>query len=72
MERPGDRIRAHEAMHFILCGEAIAKSAAARRESRGAHWRVDHSSADDARWLLHITARLAGDGAIATSTAAID
>lgn len=72
MERPGDRIRAHEAMHFMQCGEAIARSAAARCESRGAHWRVDYPTSDDARWLCHITARLNGEGAIATETAPIE
>lgn len=72
LERPGDRIRAHEALHFLLCGEAIARSAAARRESRGAHWRVDHPSRDDAQWLCHVTARQGADGGIVIGQARIE
>ena len=70
-ERPSDRIRAHEAFGFITIGEVIARSALARRESRGAHWRVDFPARDDAHWLCHITARHSDAGAIEIGTAPI-
>jgi succinate dehydrogenase/fumarate reductase flavoprotein subunit len=71
MERPGDHIRAHEAMHFVLCGEAVARSAQARRESRGAHWRLDFPAPDDSQWLHHITASEAPDGSISIGASPI-
>jgi succinate dehydrogenase/fumarate reductase flavoprotein subunit len=71
LERPGDRIRAQEALHFVVTAEAIAKSAAARCESRGAHWRIDHPRRDDALWLCHVTARQGEQGDITIGTAPI-
>lgn len=41
---------------------AIAASALERRESRGAHLRLDHPEKDDSKWLCNIIARLAPDG----------
>jgi len=39
---------------FLLdCAEAIAASALAREESRGAHYREDFPARDDANWLKH-------------------
>jgi Succinate dehydrogenase/fumarate reductase, flavoprotein subunit len=35
---------------MLIVSEAIAKSALQRRESRGAHSRVDYPDADDDKW----------------------
>lgn len=47
---------------FLLdCAEAIAVSALAREESRGAHYREDFPARDDANWLKHtLVARTSG------------
>ncbi len=47
---------------FLLdCAEAIAASALAREESRGAHYREDFPTRDDANWLKHtLIARTSG------------
>ncbi|MCM8745652.1 succinate dehydrogenase flavoprotein subunit [Thermomicrobium sp. CFH 73360] len=47
---------------FLLdCAEAIAASALAREESRGAHYREDFPARDDANWLKHtLIARTSG------------
>ena len=42
---------------FLLdCGEATVHSALARKESRGAHYRLDYLERDDANWLKHTLA----------------
>ncbi len=48
----GDR-RAHEAANILQAGWLIARSALAREESRGAHYRLDHPLRDDARYQKH-------------------
>jgi L-aspartate oxidase len=48
----GDR-RAHEAANVLQAGLLIARSALAREESRGAHYRLDHPLRDDARYQKH-------------------
>jgi L-aspartate oxidase len=42
-----------EARNVVQCGLAIARSALARRESRGAHYRSDFPAKDDAKFLRH-------------------
>ena len=50
---------------FLLdCAEALVVSAAARDESRGAHYREDHSLRDDEHWLKHSLAFREADGSI--------
>ena len=48
----GDR-RAHEAANILEAGLLIARSALAREESRGAHYRLDHPLRNDARYQKH-------------------
>jgi len=43
--------------------EAMAHGALERRESRGAHMRLDHEARDDANFLKHSLARYAGEDA---------
>jgi L-aspartate oxidase len=45
--------RAHEAQNIHTVALLIARSAFAREESRGAHYRTDFPSHDDARFLKH-------------------
>ena len=48
-----DLLEARELGYLIDCAEAMATSALARTESRGAHSREDYPERDDAGWLKH-------------------
>ena len=48
--------------YMIDCAEMITKSALERRESRGAHTRLDFPDRDDANWLKHIVLTRKPDG----------
>ncbi len=45
--------RSHEAANLHLAGLLVARSALAREESRGAHYRVDYPVHDDKKFLKH-------------------
>ena len=47
------RIEAMELENLVDVGLATVTSALERRESRGAHSRIDHPDRDDQRWLKH-------------------
>ncbi len=48
---------------FMLdCAETIVVSALERKESRGAHFRLEYPERDDENWLKHITVRYTPDG----------
>jgi fumarate reductase flavoprotein subunit len=48
-----DLLQALELGSMLECAQAVVASAAARRESRGAHQRLDFSERDDANFLKH-------------------
>ncbi len=48
-----DLLQALELGAMLDCAEAVAQSALARRESRGAHQRLDFTARDDASFLRH-------------------
>jgi L-aspartate oxidase len=54
--RPETR-RGFEAANIHLAGLLVSRSALAREESRGAHYRTDFPAHDDARFLKHSVAR---------------
>jgi fumarate reductase flavoprotein subunit len=56
-----DLLQALELGSMLDCAEAVAQSALARRESRGAHQRLDFPERDDANFLRHSLARYRGD-----------
>jgi len=45
--------RAHEAQNIHQAGLLVARSALAREESRGAHYRIDYPSHNDTKFLKH-------------------
>jgi L-aspartate oxidase len=45
--------RDHEAQNLLLAGLLVARSALAREESRGAHYRTDFPGHNDSRFLKH-------------------
>jgi succinate dehydrogenase / fumarate reductase flavoprotein subunit len=55
--------------HLLTISEAIARSARARTESRGAHSRLDHPATDDKRWgHRNVAVARAADGTMAVKT----
>jgi L-aspartate oxidase len=52
--------RGHEAANLHLTALLVARSALAREESRGAHYRIDYPDHDDKKFLKHSVIR--GDG----------
>jgi fumarate reductase flavoprotein subunit len=47
---------------MLDCAEAVVQSAAARKESRGAHQRLDFTERDDRNFLRHTLATYVADG----------
>jgi L-aspartate oxidase len=52
LEHPHTR-RTYEACNILLAGQLVARSALAREESRGAHYRLDFPDHNDAKFLKH-------------------
>ncbi|MDH4095241.1 MAG: fumarate reductase (quinol) flavoprotein subunit [Betaproteobacteria bacterium] len=57
-----DLLQALELGSMLDCAEAVVQSAAARKESRGAHQRLDFPGRDDRQFLRHSLAAYAGEG----------
>lgn len=55
-----DLLQALELGAMLDCAEAVTVSALERRESRGAHQRLDFTARDDAKYLRHSLARYRG------------
>ncbi|MEO7443386.1 MAG: FAD-binding protein, partial [Acidimicrobiales bacterium] len=62
-----DLTEALELGYLLDLAEATVASAAARTESRGAHFRTDHPTRDDAGWMRHTLATRRSDGAVELS-----
>jgi len=54
--------RGHEAFNLHLVATSVARSALAREESRGAHYRMDYPDHDDRKFLKHSVVK--GDGVL--------
>jgi succinate dehydrogenase / fumarate reductase flavoprotein subunit len=67
-----DLTEALELGYLIDLAEALVVSARARTESRGAHFRDDHTSRDDANWMRHTLAHREPDGTIRLSYKPVD
>jgi L-aspartate oxidase len=50
-------LRGHEAANLHLAALLVARSALAREESRGAHYRMDYPDHDDKKFLKHSVVR---------------
>jgi fumarate reductase flavoprotein subunit len=57
-----DLLQALELGSMLDCAEAVLQSAAARKESRGAHQHLDFPERDDRNYLRHSLATYAADG----------
>jgi len=57
-----DLLQALELKSMLDCAEAVTVSALARKESRGAHQRLDFAARDDTNFLRHTLARYRPDG----------
>ncbi|HTY81924.1 MAG TPA: FAD-binding protein [Dehalococcoidales bacterium] len=57
-----ERMEAIEVSMMLKTGILVAKAALARKESRGAHYRVDYPLRDDAHWLKNIIMRKGSGG----------
>src|SRR3546814_6963661 len=57
LDKPVDRVRALEAMSFIMAAKAVSFSSLERTESRGAHWRDDYPIRKDDNWMCHVSVR---------------
>ena len=62
-----DLILAIETMNMLDVALVIAKSAIARTESRGAHYRFDYPKRDDVNWLKHTLAVRYGEDDVSLS-----
>ena len=57
-----EALHAVELKHMLACAELVVRSALTRRETRGAHIRLDYPERDDPNWLCNIVIRSSGGG----------
>jgi L-aspartate oxidase len=55
---------AWETTNLLTVAGALVQAAAARQETRGAHWRDDYPDPDDRRWRGHLDTSLGPDGSL--------
>ncbi|MDP9419196.1 MAG: succinate dehydrogenase flavoprotein subunit [Actinomycetota bacterium] len=67
-----DLTEALELGYLLDLAETLVVSARARTESRGAHFRDDHPSRDDANWMRHTLAHREADGSVRLSYKPVD
>ena len=67
-----DVTEALELGYMLDLAEALVVSARARTESRGAHFRDDHTLRDDANWMKHTLATRREDGTVELSYKPVD
>ena len=67
-----DVTEALELGYLLDLAEALVVSARARTESRGAHFRDDHTLRDDANWMKHTLATRRDDGTVELTYKPVD
>lgn len=57
-----------DARHLVLTAQAVLRSALQRKETRGAHMRLDYPDRDDSNFKIHIAVFQTGDGVMNIGT----
>jgi succinate dehydrogenase/fumarate reductase flavoprotein subunit len=71
VENPQELVSVLELQNLLVVGEMIAQTALIRRESRGAHYRLEYPQQDDENWLKIITIKRM-DGEMVLETSVMD
>ena len=71
VENPLELISALELQNLLVVGEMVAQAGLARKESRGAHYRLEYPEQDDVNWLKAITLKKV-NGNMVLDTIALD
>ncbi|AEG14417.1 L-aspartate oxidase [Desulfofundulus kuznetsovii DSM 6115] len=59
--KPGELVDLLEVLNLLLVSRMVVESALYRRESRGAHYRLDFPQQDDVNWFKHTLVRRRGE-----------
>ncbi|WP_372722320.1 L-aspartate oxidase [Novipirellula sp.] len=62
MSRQFDTVEGWELQNMLLVASCVVRSALARNESRGVHFRSDFPQVDDENWRRHLTQQIDVDG----------